>query len=244
MSISFVNFSGGGQPAGPFTSATTAAQSVASGNSLVVGSRYPAASISDTAGNTYRPLGFTAWNFGGTNDGFQWYVCNNCVGKSNLQVTITLSGTGSDTYTAVGAWQFSGGPLVFDQMAIGQSGSNSNTQSVVVNPHYVQGTICLMTIVNALTTFGVNAPLIQDGGTSIAGNSIAGAEHAIFSSGFTQQTLSTTSGSSAAWFIGGPVFQSTPQIPTLYKRRIQEAALFTGREFDYFITLEKLWPLS
>lgn len=251
MALSLANFSGGGSQNGPFTTVTSSAQSVASGNSLVVGLRWGASQITDNAGNTYTKLPFVAWpgSRGTTGDGAQFFLCNNCVGKSNLQVTGTLTSGSTDTFTVIGVWQFSGGTLIPDQILSTQSGVASTTQSFIANPHYQQSVVCLLDGVDSLSTYGINSPLTLDGGTSVNGQSIFGASHAIFNTGFSSQTLSMTSSVSDIWFMPGVIFRIVPPgqqagIDPNSRRRIQEAALFTGREFDYFITLEKVWSLS
>src|SRR6266699_109341 len=247
MAISFVNFSGGGVQNGPFTTVVSSAQNVSSGNSLVIGLRWGTTSISDNAGNTYRNLTKLLWPNGNLGEGNQWFLCNNCVGNSNLQVTGNLVPTSQalDTYTTIGVWQFSGGTLVYDQGIIGNSGSSSTTQTVTVNPHYQQSVVCLIDMINNLSTYSASGGLTLDGGSSVNGQQIAGASHQIFNNGFQSQTFTMTSGTSAAWQLAGPVFGVVPRTPPPIRNRRASAAatspLFTGRLYASYITLERLF---
>lgn len=245
MAISFINFSGGGAQGGPFTTVTSSAQNVTSGNSLVIGLRWGASKITDNAGNSYTKLPLVSWpgSFGATLDGAQFFFCNNCVGNSSLQVTGVLPSGPSDTYTVIGVWQFSGGTLIPDQILSTQSNSSSSTQSFTANPHFQQSVVCLIDFQDALGTYGVNSPLTQDGGTSINAAQIASASHVIFNNGFQSQTLSMTSSSSVNWFMPGVIFGVNPQIPKRNKLASIDAAppMFTGRLYAYYITLERLF---
>ncbi len=250
MSLSLVNFSGGSQQGGPFSTVVSAAQSVAGGNSLVVGLRWSAQEVHDNAGNTYQPLphliGNSLTNLG---EGFQFFFCNNCVGNSALVVTATLVSTSValDTYTAMGVWNISGGPLILDSYGI-STGSGTVMTYAAPYTKYDNTIACILGMSTAnLSTNSVTAPLVQDGGTSIAGQQICGASHAIFTVKQLNQNLVSTSSVNGTWQIGGPIFGVTAQIPPVRRRRAAIAAappMFTGRMYDYFITLEKLWPLS
>lgn len=245
MAISLVNFSGGSQQGGPFTTVASAAQNVASGNSLVVGMRWFAQSCTDNVGNKYIPLphmiGLPLSNLG---EGYQFFYCNNCIGNSALVATGTLVSTSLalDTYTAIGVWNIAGGPLILDQYSI-SSGSSGTTMTYAGAITKFDNTItCLLGGSTAnLNTCSVNAPLVQDGGTSIAGQQILAASHAIFTTKQTALSLVSTTSASGNWNIGGPTFGLGPQILTP-KKRLQRMgpATYPGREYDYFITLERL----
>jgi hypothetical protein len=239
MAFTFVNFSGGGQNGGSFSSSTTAAQNVTSGNSLVVLSRYPCSHITDTAGNIYTKLPFISWTASGNlGDGVSPYFCNNVVGASNLQVTTVFGPGGLDQDTFMGAWQFTGGSVAWDQNVIGQSGSSASTQTVTVNPRS-QYVACFLSALTAVSTFTANAPLTLDGGSSILGNQRAGASHAIFS-GFKQQALSTNSSASSSWMIAGPMLRVIPPQSNFRNVIFSAAAPAAPRTYSYWITLERL----
>lgn len=246
MAISFVNFSGGGAQGGPFSTAVSSAQAVTPGNSLVVGFRWGATSVTDNAGNTYQKLTKLLWPNGNLGEGNDWWLCNNCVGNPALQVTANLVSTSQalDTYTWIGVWQFSGGQLVYDQGLIGNSGSSSTTQTVTYNPRYQQSVVCLSDTVNNLSTYSVAGSLTLDGGSSVNGQQIAGAAHQIFNTAAQNQTFTMHSGTSAAWQLAGPAFGVIPSTPLIYRRRAAIAAappMFTGRMYGYYITLERLF---
>jgi hypothetical protein len=100
-------------------------------------------------------------------------------------------------------------------------------------------------MVNNLSTYSASGGLTLDGGSSINGQSIAGASHQIFNNGFQSQTFTMTSGTSAAWQLAGPVFGIVPQTPPPIRNRRASAAatspLFTGRLYASYITLERLF---
>jgi hypothetical protein len=251
MAISLVNFSGGSQQGGPFSTVVSAAQNVANGNTLVAGFRWLANTVTDNAGNTWQALphlpGVPVSNLG---EGFQFFWCNNCVGNSALVVTANLVSTSQaiDAYNAIGVWNIAGGPLVLDQYLIGTGTSGTTMTYGPFSTRYPNTIACLLGMSTSnLNTETVSAPLIQDGGTSIAGQQIAGAAHTIYTTMQSSQSLVMTTSVNGNWQIGGPVFGATQQIPPRYKHKAAIAAappMFTGRMYDYFITLEKLWPLS
>jgi hypothetical protein len=246
MAISLVNFSGGGQTAGPFTTVVSAGQSVANGNTIVVGIRWSAQSVTDNAGNSYVALPHLPGSGGATGEGLQFFYCNNCVGNPSLVVTATLvsSSLAADTYTGICVWNISGGPLTLDQYFINTGGSGSTMTYTPVNTSYQNSIVCLIGMSTAaLTTYTVNAPLVQDGGTSIAGLQIMGASHVIYTTMQSAQSLVST-GTNGSWQIGGPIFgiaRTSPSSPIQKKRKSVGAALFTGREYNYYITLERLF---
>lgn len=245
MAISLVNFSGGSQQGGPFTTVASAAQAVANGNSLVVGLRWSAQAVNDNAGNTYFPLphliGNSVSNLG---EGFHFFYCNNCVGNPALVVTATLVSTSValDNYTAMGVWNIAGGPLTLDSYGIG-TGSGTTMTYAARYTKFDNTIACVLGMSTTnLSTNTVNAPLVQDGGTSIAGQQICGASHAIFTTKQIDQNLVSTTSVNGTWQIGGPVFGIGPQILTP-KKRVQRmgAALYTGRLYASYMTLERLF---
>jgi hypothetical protein len=112
-----VNFSAGGAQGGPFATTTSNAQSITTGNTIVVAMRWGATKVTDTAGNTYTPTPFTAnpYNVSGT-DGVQFWYVTNCIGNAANVVTATMPTTtvGGNTYTFMAVWQISGGPFTVD----------------------------------------------------------------------------------------------------------------------------------
>ncbi len=246
MAISLVNFSGGSQQGGPYTTVVSAAQNVANGNTLVAGFRWLATSVTDNAGNTWQPLprlpGVPVSNLG---EGFQFYWCNNCVGNSGLVVTANLVPTSQaiDTYTAMGVWNIAGGPLVLDQYLIGTGNSCTTMTYGPFSTRYQNTIACLLGMSTTnLNTESVNAPLIQDGGTSIAGQQIAGAAHTIYTAMQSSQSLVMTTSVNGTWQIGGPIFGLANSTPIQKKRKSVAAAppAFTGRMYNYYITLERM----
>lgn len=251
MALALVNFSGGGQNNGPFTTVVSPAQNVTSGNSLVVGIRWIATSVTDNAGNVYQPLPRLPGNPSNLGEGFHFWYANNVKGNASLQVTATFVSTSQalDTFTSIAVWQISGGPLVFDKQIIlvaGSSGTVATTTPFATL--YPNSIVCLMDIdTSGLSTYSVSAPLTQDGGSSLGGNQTCGAAHVIYTSQQSGATLTMTNSNSGIWQIGGPIFGTGPYVPITYRKRASIAAaqpMFTGRLFDFFITLEKLWPLS
>jgi hypothetical protein len=250
MPLSLASFGGGGQQGGPFATVVSAAQNVANGNSIVVGGRWISTACTDNAGNTYIPLGHLIGNpTSNAGEGFDFWYCNNCIGNSALVVTLTLNSNHAvslDTYTSIAVWNIAGGPLTLQQYSI-NVGSGTTTTYTPYPTQYPNSITCLlMASTTNLTTYSVTAPLVQDGGTSLGGQQIQGAGHAIYNSPLqSAQPLVSTNGVNGTWEMGGPVF-GAPPAPLPTKKRIERfgPALFTGREYDYFITLEKVWPLS
>jgi hypothetical protein len=247
--LSVASFGGGGQQGGPFATVVSAAQNVATGNSLVVASRWLSTACTDNAGNTYTPMGHLIGNpTSNAGEGFDFWYCNNCIGNSALVVTITLNSNHAvslDTYTFIAVWNIAGGPLIPASYSINVGSGTVMTYNPYSSP-YPNSITCLIGGSTAnLNTNTVNAPLTQDGGSSLGGQQIAGASHVIYSSVQGTQPLVSTTSVNGNWQMGGPVFGAPPiLLPT--KKRIERfgPALFTGREYDYFITLEKVWPLS
>lgn len=246
MPLSVASFGGGGQQGGPFATVVSAAQNVASGNSIVVGCRWIATACNDNAGNSYTSLGHLIGNpTSNLGEGFHYFYCNNCIGNSALVVTVTLASTSLalDTYTAIAAWNIAGGPLVLQQYQISVGSGTIMTYQALPTP-YPNSITCLMGMSTAnLNTETVNAPLVQDGGTSLGGQQICGAAHAIYTNQQQQsaQPLVSTTSVNGTWQIGGPVF-GTPPAPLPTKKRIARfgSALFTGREYSYDIALERV----
>ncbi len=246
MAISLVNFAGGGQQGGPYTTTVSPAQNVTSGNSIIVGIRWSAAFFTDNAGNTYTPLPHLVGNpVSNLGEGFQFAYCNNVVGNPNLQVTATMVPTSQalDTYTAIAVWQIAGGTLILDSNLIA-TGSGS-TQTFSNTTRYPNSITCLMDIgTSNLANYGANSPLTLDGGTSLGGQQICGASHIINTTLQSAQSLSMTTSISGTWQLGGPTFGLVPQIPPRYKHKAAIAAappMFTGRMYAYYITLERLF---
>lgn len=246
MSISLVNFSSESVQGGPQTTITSAAQNIANGNSIVVGFRWSATSVTDNAGNTYVPLphlvGTPLSNLG---EGYQFWYCNNCIGNAALQVTATLVSTSQalDTYTYMGVWNIAGGPLVLDQYLINGGSSGTTMTYGPFSTRYQNTIACLLFGSTAnLNTCSVNSPLVQDGGSSLQGQQIGSAGHTIYTSMQNSgQTLVATTSVNGNWEIGGPIFGVAN--PILWKRR-KLSALSGGlpavRKFSYWITLERL----
>ena len=95
-----VNFSSGSQQSGPFTTSSSTATSLTTGNTVVVCMRWGATRVTDTAGNTYTPLPFVAnpYNVSGT-DGAQFWYATNVTGNAANVVTATLPTTTAVSYT-------------------------------------------------------------------------------------------------------------------------------------------------
>lgn len=244
--LSLASFAGGGQQGGPFATIVSAAQNVANGNSLVVGSRWLSTACTDNAGNTYIPLGHLTGNpTSNAGEGMDYWYCNNVIGNAALVTTITLNANHAvslDTYTFIAVWNVAGGPLILSQYSI--STGSGTVMTYVPYPTIYQNSITCLTGGSTanLNTNTVNAPLIQDGGSSLGGQQIAGASHVIYSSNQqSNQPLVSTTSVNGTWQMGGPVFGSGP-IPLPTKKRIERfgPALFTGREYAYYITLERL----
>jgi len=246
MAISLVNFSGGSQQGGPFTTVVSAAQSVANGNSLVVGLRWSAQAVNDNAGNTYFPLPHLIGNpISNLGEGFQFFYCNNCVGNPALVVTATLVSTSValDTYTAMGVWNVAGGPLTLDQYGVSTGSGTVMTYATSITKFDNTIACVLGMSTTNLSTNSVTAPLVQDGGTSIASQQICGASHAIFTTKQTGLSLVSTSSVNGTWQIGGPIFGIANSTPIQKKRKSAGATspLFTGRLYASYITLERLF---
>ena len=248
MAISLVNFSGGGQQNGPFSTVVSPAQNVASGNTLVVGGRWIAQGCTDNAGNTYLPLGHLVGNpTSNLGEGYFFFWCPNCVGNSALQVTAALVPTSQalDTYTEIAVWNIaSSSPLVLDQYLVGTGNSGTTMTYGPFSTRYPNTIACLIGGSTAnLNTTSVSAPLIQDGGTSLGGQQIAGAAHTIYTSMQSAQSLVMTTSVSGNWQIGGPIFGIANSTPIQKRRKSVAAAapLFTGRMYNYYITLERMF---
>lgn len=246
MPLTLASFAGGGQQGGPFTTIVSAAQNVANGNSLVVGGRWIATGCTDNAGNTYIPLGHLVGNpTSNLGEGHSFFYCNNCIGNAALVCTIALASTsfGLDTYTYIGAWNIAGGPLVPSQYSM-SVGSGTVMTFVPYPTPYPNSITCLLGGSTAnLNTCTVNAPLTQDGGSSLGGQQIAAASHVIYTNQQQQsaQPLVSTTSVNGTWQIGGPVFGTPPAaLPT--KKRVERfgPATFTGRQYSYDIALERL----
>jgi len=246
MPLTLASFAGGGQQNGPFATVVSAAQNVASGNSIVVGGRWLTTACTDNAGNTYIPLGHLIGNpVSNAGEGFDYWYCNNCIGNAALVVTLTFNSNHAqslDTYTSIAVWNISGGPLILDQYLMSTGNSGSVMTYGPFAPRYPNSIICLTAIATSnLATFTSNAPLTQDGGTSLGGVQIAAASHLISSTIAGAQPLVMNATVSGTWEIGGPIFGAGP-VPLPTKKRVERfgAAQFTGREYAYYITLERL----
>lgn len=180
---SLVNFSAGGQQNGPFTTVTSAAQNITAGNSIVVAMRWGASAVTDTAGNIYIPLPFLQGE-GTATDGCQFWYVNNCKGNAANVVTATLTSGSTNTFTYIAVWQIAGGTLIFDtQIGTIQPSANTLMFSNSFNT-YMANEIVLVAgqSYTALATYTPGTGWTQDGGSSLAGNQIASAEHKILTS--------------------------------------------------------------
>lgn len=242
MPLSLTSFAGGSAPGGPFATEVSAAQNVVTGNSLVVGGRWIGTACTDNAGNTYTPIGHLAGNPVSTaGEGYTFFYCNNCIGNSALVVTITLAVTGSNNnYVYMGVWNIAGGPLVLSQFSINTGSGTVMTYAPYPTPYQNSITCLLGSSTANFNTCSVTAPLIQDGGSSIAGQQLGEGAHVIYNNLQSQPLVSTTS-VNGTWQFGGPVFGAAPApLPT--KKRVERfgAAFFTGREYSYDIALERI----
>ena len=110
MALAFVNRAECTVSASSLPSAATAAISHTAGNLLVVGVSFQTAggatsvTLSDTAGNTYTPIGSLLVRGGNR---MQLWYCPNCLGNASNIVTATTVG-GNSTELAVSVLQFSG----------------------------------------------------------------------------------------------------------------------------------------
>lgn len=194
-SPSLVNFSAGGSQNGPFATATSAAQNITAGNSIVVAMRWGASAVTDTAGNTYTQLAFLPGN-PGSGDGCQFWYANNVKGNAANVVTATLPAGSLDTFTYIAVWQIAGGPLIFDaQFGNVQTAANANmVSSAIVTAYANEIAFVIGQSYTSLRTYTPGTGWTQDGGSSLAGNQIASAEHRITTQSGTSATM-TDSGS-------------------------------------------------
>jgi hypothetical protein len=247
MAISLVNFSSGAQQGGPFTTITSVAQNVSSGNTLVAAIRWIATNFTDNAGNRWNLLPALPGNpLSNLGEGLQFAYCNNCVGNSALQVTATFVSTSQalDTYNSIAVWQIGGGPLTIDSYSISSASTGSTQTYTQQYTKYPNTITCLFDIATSnLATYGVNSPLTQDGGTSLQGQQISSASHVINTALQPNTSYSMTSSINGSWEIAGLTLGLANSTPSWRKRKSAGATspLFTGRLYASYITLERLF---
>lgn len=205
MALAFVNRAECTVSASSLPSAATAAISHTAGNLLVVGVSFQTAggatsvTLSDTAGNTYTPIGSLLVR--STNRLQLWY-CPNCLGNASNIVTATTVG-GNAGFLVVSVRQFSGAdtsaPLDGTATATGSSAS-INSGSVAV-------TASSAVIVAFMEADGSNFVA----GTGYTLNQFANASGRFFADEYhivTASEAATASCTSGAWGVCAAAFKA------------------------------------
>lgn len=246
MSIALVNFSSGGAAGGPQASVSSAAQNITQGNSMIVAVRWggSAVQLSDTAGNKFL-AGPSLFGQSTADETWRFWYLNSCIGNASNVVTATLQSGITNTFTTIFVWQISGGPLTpdFQFGNFSGAGSNSAYSSSPFNTRFINEIVLTVGVsTTTANTQTASGGYTMDGNT--ANNGIGGA-HKIFTTPQNGLTASFTQGGSTPWEIYTAGFGVGLPIPKRNKLAAEAATtpMFTGRLYDYVITLEKLWSL-
>lgn len=186
MSISVANFLSGGL-SGSTSALSSSSWSATSGNTIAVGFRVDATTMSvvsgvtDTAGNSYTPV--TGSQSSQTNQAIQFWYSVGITGNASNVVTVHLPG--GQSFTGLAIWEIAGvGSLDSYSEGVGSTGSQptANSFSTVASNTIV---CCIASISNTGLTWTAGSGYTLDGGSSGfpgSGNQYCSAQHQIFSS--------------------------------------------------------------
>ena len=200
MAIAFVNSAVGDAGAVASSTIASAAFSVTTGNTIIVGvSSYNAGAfrtvtgIADTAGNTYTKCG-AGYNADAGSD-IEIWVATNITGNASNIVTATFSNT--TAYRHIAACQYSGlaTSSVYDAGSTGKldaSDTTSHSSNTAVTSVADEVIVCWFVTWNTLQTYSASSPYtIRANGTG--GNLVCMVDQIVSSTGTYGVTVGTSS---------------------------------------------------